>query len=69
MVLEGGVYANGQVMVQPLPAAIYGDAAERTVPLRRLEAVLSEEELQEHSNKEMQKVSPTSSAVGEKSCC
>ncbi len=54
---QGGVYANGQVVVQPLPAAIYGQSTERTVPLRRLEAVLTEEELQEHSNKEMQKVS------------
>ena len=57
---QGGVYANGQVVVQPLPAAIYGDTNERTVPLRRLEAVLTEEELQEHSNKEMQKVSHNS---------
>lgn len=60
VVQQGGVYANGQVVVQPLPAAIYGDSAERTVPLRRLEALLTEEELQEHSNKEMQKVSHTS---------
>ncbi len=56
VVHEGGVYANGQVVVQPLPAAIYGDSAERTVPLRRLEAVLTEEEVLEHRNKEMQKV-------------
>ncbi len=56
VVQQGGVYANGQVVVQPLPAAIYGESTERTVPLRRLEAVLTEEELQEHSNKEMQKV-------------
>lgn len=56
VVSQGGVYANGQVVVQPLPAAIYGETAERTMPLRRLEAVLTEEELQEHSNKEMQKV-------------
>jgi len=60
VVQQGGVYANGQVVVQPLPAAIYGDITERTVPLRRLEAVLTEEELQEHSNKEMQKVSHNS---------
>ena len=56
VVSQGGVYANGQVVVQPLPAAIYGESVERTMPLRRLEAVLTEEELQEHSNKEMQKV-------------
>jgi len=54
------VYANGQVVVQPLPVAIYGESTERTVPLRRLEAVLTEEELQEHSKKEMQKVSHNS---------
>ncbi|KAL0055144.1 hypothetical protein WJX82_007626 [Trebouxia sp. C0006] len=59
VVQQGGVYANGQVVVQPLPAAIYGDTTERTVPLRRLEAVLTEEELQEHSNKEMQKAPST----------
>ncbi len=60
VVQQEGVYANGQVVVQPLPAAVYGDTTERTVPLRRLEAVLTEEELQEHSNKEMQKVSHNS---------
>jgi len=63
VVQQGGVYANGQVVVQPLPAAIYGDTTERTVPLRRLEAVLTEEELQEHSNKEMQKVSYNSCPI------
>ena len=56
VVNEGGVYANGQVMVQPLPAAIYGDDAQRTIPLRRWEAVLSEEELEEQCAKEMHKV-------------
>ena len=69
---QGGVYANGQVVVQPLPAAIYGDTTERTVPLRRLEAVLTEEELHEHSSKEMQKVSHNScsTAVCEQcGCC
>ena len=56
VVSEGGVYANGQVVVQPLPTALYGEDAQRTVPLRRLEKVLSEQELEEHSSKEMQKV-------------
>jgi len=60
VVQQGGVHANGQVVVQPLPTAIYGESTERTVPLRRLEALLTEEELQEHSNKEMQKVSHNS---------
>ena len=53
---EGGVYANGQVVIQPLPAAIYGDDARRTIPLRRWETVLTEEELEEQCAKEMQKV-------------
>lgn len=56
MATEEGVYANGQVVVQPLPEAIFGPAAERTVPLRRLDAVLTEEQLQEHCEKELQKV-------------
>ena len=57
VVQEAGVYANGQVLVQPLPAAMYGDKAQRTVPLRRLETVLTESQVQEHIDKEQQKVS------------
>lgn len=53
---EGGVYANGQVVIQPLPAALYCDDAQRTIPLRRWEAVLTAEELEEQCAKEMQKV-------------
>lgn len=56
VVKEGGVYANGQVVVQPLPTAIYGGDALRTIPLRRLEAVLTEEQLEVQCAKEMQKV-------------
>lgn len=56
MVTQEGVYANGQVVLQPLPEAIFGPAAERTVPLRRLDAVLTQEQLQEHCDKELQKV-------------
>lgn len=56
MVVEEGVYANGQVVVQPLPEAIFGPAAERTLPIRRLDAVLTEEQLQEHCHKELQQV-------------
>ena len=59
VVNEGGVYANGQVVVQPLPTAIYGDDSQRTIPLRRWEAVLTEEELEEQCAKEMQKVQDT----------
>ena len=57
VVQEAGVYANGQVLVQPVPAAVYGEGAQRTVPLRRLEAVLTEAQMQEHISKELQKVS------------
>ena len=56
VVKEGGAYANGQVVVQPLPTAIYGEDAQRTVPLRRLEAVLTEEQLDFQCELEMQKV-------------
>ena len=56
MVVEEGVYANGQVVVQPLPEAIFGPNAERTLPIRRLDAVLTEEQLQEHCDKELQQV-------------
>lgn len=55
-VSEDGVYANGQIVIQPLPEAIFGVSTERAVPLRRLDAVLTEEQLQEHCDKEMQKV-------------
>ena len=58
MAVEEGVYANGQVVVQPLPEAIFGPAAERTLPIRRLDAVLTEEQLQEHCDKELQQVDP-----------
>lgn len=58
MVVEEGVYANGQVVVQPLPEAIFGPAAERTLPIRRLDAVLTEEQLQKHCDKELQQVDP-----------
>lgn len=56
MVNEGGVYANGQVVVKPLPTALYGDDAQRTIPLRRWEAVLTDGELEEQCAKELQKV-------------
>ena len=55
-VSEGGVHANGQVVVSPLPAAMYGENAERTFPLRRLDAVLTAEEAEEQCRKELQKV-------------
>jgi type II secretory pathway predicted ATPase ExeA len=45
-VAEEGVYAHGKVTVALLPEEVYGSAGEATVALRRLEDVLSEEELQ-----------------------
>ena len=52
-----GIYANGHVTVRPLPAGIYGEAAERTAPLRRLEGcALSQRELDDHLAKERIKV-------------
>ena len=51
------MYANGQVVVQPLPTAIYGEDAQRPYPLRRLEAVLTEKDLEVYCQREMQKVS------------
>lgn len=73
VVHEGGVYANGQVVIQPLPTAIYGDDAQRTIPLRRWEAVLTDGELEEQCAKELQKVhtAPCMHSQGARysSCC
>ncbi len=42
--------------MQPLPEGLYGPAASRTCPLRRLECKLTQEEASEHSKRELQKV-------------
>ncbi|PRW58303.1 Structural maintenance of chromosomes flexible hinge domain-containing 1 [Chlorella sorokiniana] len=53
---EEGAYANGRVHVELLPAEVYGAGCEKQFSLRRLEAVLSEVEQQEHLQREMLKV-------------
>ena len=53
---EEGVYANGFVTVQPMPVEVHGPEARKTLPLRRIEKVLEDTELQEHVSKELQKV-------------
>ena len=51
-----GSYANGRVQVEPLPAEVHGPGAVRELSLRRLEAVLSAKEEEEHVARELQKV-------------
>ncbi|KAK9800826.1 hypothetical protein WJX73_002958 [Symbiochloris irregularis] len=47
-VVEGeGVYAGGSVTVQPYPLEVWGSSAHRTAPLRRLDAVVGDDEGQE----------------------
>lgn len=53
---EEGVYANGFVTVQPMPVEVHGAQARKTLPLRRIENVLEDTELQEHVGRELQKV-------------
>ena len=56
-VREEGVYARGSVAVRPLPAEVHGGAAERVLPLRRLEgAAVAAEDLQRHVARELEKV-------------
>jgi hypothetical protein len=55
-VREEGAYPNGRLHLELLPAQLYGPACEKQYSLRRLEAVLSEEEAQEHLQKELQRV-------------
>lgn len=50
------MYANGFVTVQPMPVEVHGAQARKTLPLRRIEKVLEDTELQEHVVKELQKV-------------
>ena len=53
-----GVYANGSVVVRPLPEEVHGTAAERMLPLRRLEGgPVERQELDEFLGKELLKVS------------
>ena len=39
-----------------MPVEVHGPQARRTLPLRRIEKVLEDTELQEHVSKELQKV-------------
>ena len=52
---DEGAYANGRVHIELLPAEVYGTGCEKQFSLRRLEAVLSEAEQQEHLQREMLK--------------
>jgi len=55
-VREDGAYANGRVHIALLPEELYGAGCEKQFSLRRLEAVLTEAEQQEHLSKELLKV-------------
>ena len=50
------MYANGSVIVLPLPLELYGSNARRSLPLRRIDAVLSDAEAEEPLSKELSKV-------------
>lgn len=54
-----GTYANGFVTVSPLPEAVHGQGAKHTVPLRRLEAALTPQQLADHEMKECAKLPST----------
>jgi hypothetical protein len=55
-VRDEGVYADGQVTFCPLPEEVHGRGAQRTVRLRRMEAIATPEEIEEFSAKECAKV-------------
>lgn len=57
-VREEGVYANGFVTVQPVPLEVHGPHARKILPLRRIEKVLEDDDLEDHVTKELQKVGP-----------
>ena len=56
VVAEEGVYAGGSVTVQPYPVEAWGTATHRTAPLRRLEALVSDDEGQDFCAQELAKV-------------
>lgn len=56
VVAEEGVYAQGSVTVQPYPIEAWGTTAYRTLPLRRLEAVVTDDEGQDFCSRELKKV-------------
>jgi hypothetical protein len=51
-----GSYSNGRLHIELLPTAVYGPATEKQFSLRRLDAVLSEAEQEEHMQKELLRV-------------
>lgn len=55
-VREEGAYANGRLHIELIPAEVYGPSCEKQFSLRRLEAVLSEAEQQDHLQKELLRV-------------
>ena len=54
-VTEDGVYAQGSVTVSPYPVEVHGVDANRTLPLRRLERVVTDDEGAELIETELQK--------------
>lgn len=56
VVQNEGCYSGGRVTVCALPAEVLGADNLHTWPLRRLEGLVAEEELQEHVNRELLKV-------------
>ena len=55
---EEGLYARGSVAVRPLPPEVYGTAAERVVPLRRLEGgAVGGEDVARHVARDLEKAS------------
>ena len=55
-VKEEGVYAQGFVTIQPFPVEIHGPEAHRTLPMRRVERLVGDDEGAELMENELQKV-------------
>lgn len=56
---DEGCYANGRLHVELLPPEVFGPACEKTFSLRRLEAILTEAEAEEHIAGQLKKVGRT----------
>ena len=50
------MYAQGFVTIQPFPVEIHGPEAHRTLPMRRIERVVGDDEGAELMENELQKV-------------
>lgn len=57
IVQSEGHYSGGSVTVRALPLEVLGPDNMHTWPLRRLEGLVSQQELEEHVNRELSKVS------------